>query len=227
MTAKASGQSPQSSLTAESGNSSHSLSTLSSTASFSDADGNVEITRLQPAASTTTAPGVAPARITLGGLAPVNGENAEAGNAVKAVLTAYFDELNHRGGIHNRRIALRFADAGPDRATAVKNATQLLHEPIFAFVAPFAPGAEGALAGLARERKVPVAGLLALSVPDDPTNREVFYLLPGFEQLVQELGRFAVKQQNIAPAKTAVIFSDHDLQQELGAAMRSMWTIVY
>ncbi|HEY7403592.1 MAG TPA: ABC transporter substrate-binding protein [Candidatus Angelobacter sp.] len=185
--------------------------------------GLADIKRLQTAASTTTAPGVAPARLTIGSLAPMNGENAEAGNAVKAVLTAYFDDLNQRGGIYNRHIALRFADAGPDRTTTVKNATQLVREPIFAFVAPFAPGAEGALAGLAHEKRVPMAGLLALSVPDDPANREVFYLLPGFEQLVQELGKFAVKQQNASPAKTVVIFSDRDLQQELSAAMRSMW----
>ncbi len=192
------------------------------TASSSVAN-NAEITRLQPAPSTTTAPGVAPARLTLGSLAPVHGENAEAGNAVKAVLTAYFADLNLRGGIYNRHIFLRFADAGPDRATAVKNAAQLAREPVFAFVAPFAPGAEDALAGLAHQKKVPMTGLLALSVPDDPANREVFYLLPGFEQLVQELGRFAVKQQEVAPAKTAVIFSDRDLEHELGTAMRSMW----
>ena len=142
---------------------------------------------------------------------------------MKAVLTAYFADLNLRGGIYNRRISLRFADAGSDRATAIRNASQLVREPVFAFVAPFAPGAEGALAGLAHQKKVPMAGLLALSVPDDPANREVFYLLPGFEQLVQELGRFAVKQQEVAPAKTAVVFSDRDLEQELGAAMRSMW----
>lgn len=142
---------------------------------------------------------------------------------MKAVLTAFFDDLNQHGGIYNRHISLRFADAGANRATTVKNATQLLQEPIFAFVAPFTPGAESALAGLANEKKVPLAGLLALSVPDDPANRQVFYLLPGFEQLVQELGRFAVKNQNVVPAKSAVIFSDKSLQQELGPALRAMW----
>jgi ABC-type branched-subunit amino acid transport system substrate-binding protein len=187
------------------------------------ANDNGGITRLQPISSTTTAPGVAPSTLTLGSLAPMNGENAEAGEAVKAVLTAFFDDLNQRGGIHNRRVSLRFADAGPDRATTVKNATELLHEPIFALVAPFAPGAENALAGLARENKVPLAGLLALSVPDNPANREVFYLLPGFEQLAQELGKFAVQRQNVAPARSAVIFSDKSLQQELAPSMRAMW----
>ncbi|HET9366053.1 MAG TPA: ABC transporter substrate-binding protein [Candidatus Angelobacter sp.] len=191
-------------------------------ASFINGDGGVRVTRLQSKAS-VTAPGVAATTLTLGSLEPAHGANADAGDAVKAVLTAYFDELNQRGGIYNRRITVRFADAGLNRTATVKNATQLLHQPVFALVAPFAPGAENDLAGLAHEKKVPLAGLLALSVPDDPANREVFYLLPGFEQLVQELGRFAVQHQNVVLAKSAVIFSDKDLQHELGPAMQAMW----
>src|SRR5262249_43534465 len=190
---------------------------------ISGADVNGKISRLQRVSSTTTAPGVAAATITLGSLAPVNGANAEAGEAVKAVITAYFEDLNQHGGIYNRHISVRFADAGANRAATLRNARTLMSEPVFALVAPFAPGAEGALAGLANEKKVPLTGLLALSVPDDPANHEVFYLLPGFEQLVQELGRFAVKQQNVVPVKSAVIYSDKDLQQQLGTAMRAMW----
>ncbi|HKR95193.1 MAG TPA: ABC transporter substrate-binding protein, partial [Candidatus Angelobacter sp.] len=185
-------------------------------------DGGVRVANLQSKISTAV-PGVAATTLTLGSLEPAHGANADAGDAVKAVLTAYFDDLNQRGGIYNRRITVRFADAGLDRTATVKNATQLLHQPVFALVAPFAPGAENDLAGLAHEKKVPLAGLLALSVPDDPANREVFYLLPGFEQLVQELGRFAVQHQNVVPAKSAVIFSDKDLQHELGPAMQAMW----
>ena len=189
----------------------------------SSADGNAGITRLQPVSSTTTAPGVAPATITLGSLVPAHGANVEEGAAVKAVLTAYFEDLNRHGGINNRRISVRFADAGSNRAATVRNARLLMNEPVFALVAPFAPGAEGALAGLANEKKVPLTGLLALSVPDDPANRQVFYLLPGFEQLVQELWKFAVKQQNLAPTTSAVIYSDKDLQQQLGIAMHAIW----
>jgi ABC-type branched-subunit amino acid transport system substrate-binding protein len=220
---KASAQTARAPLAAEFGDSNNSWSLLLSEAGLSAVDGSAEVTRLQRISSTVAAPGVAPATLTLGSLAPVHGANAEAGDAVKAVLTAYFDDLNQHGGIYNRHISLRFADAGLNRATTVKNATQLLQEPIFAFVAPFAPGAEGALAGLANEKKVPLAGLLALSVPDDPANRQVFYLLPGFEQLVQELGRFAMQRQNVVPAKSAVIFGDASLQQELGPALRAMW----
>ena len=167
-------------------------------------------------------PGVALATLTLGSVA-AQGDNAEAGDAVKAVLTAYFADLNERGGIYHRRISVRFAQAGQDSPTTVKNVRQLLDGRIFALIAPFAPGDESGLAELAQEKKVPVAGLLALSVPDDPANREVFYLLPGFEQLVQELSKFAVQRQKADPAKTAVIFSDSSFQKELASALHAVW----
>ena len=45
-------------------------------------------------------PAITANSITIGSLAPLTGENAETGSAVKAVLTAYFDDLNQRGGIY-------------------------------------------------------------------------------------------------------------------------------
>ncbi|MGZ7100177.1 MAG: ABC transporter substrate-binding protein, partial [Candidatus Angelobacter sp.] len=75
-------------------------------------------------------PGVTANSITIGSLAPVTGENAETGSAVKAVLTAYFDDLNQRGGLYGRRIVLRFAESGGDSATALKNARRLATTPV-------------------------------------------------------------------------------------------------
>jgi ABC-type branched-subunit amino acid transport system substrate-binding protein len=66
--------------------------------------------------------------------------------------------------------------------------------------------------------------LLALSVPDEPANREVFYLLPGFQQLEQELVRFAAVQSNQPPAKTAVVVADSKLQAEVSGAMQAAWS---
>ncbi len=95
-----------------------------------------------------------------------------------------------------------------DGPATVKNARRLVATPIFAMVAPFVPGAEKNLAALAHTSKVPVVGLMALSVPDEPTNREVFYLLPGFEQLEQELVRFSAVEGKRATDKTAVVVAD-------------------
>jgi ABC-type branched-subunit amino acid transport system substrate-binding protein len=168
-------------------------------------------------------PGVNAKSITVGSMIPSAGANVETGNAVRSVLIAYFDELNQRGGIYGRRILLRFADAGTDRGTALKNAQRLAAEPVFAMVAPFVPGAEKNLAALARAKKTPLVGLLALSVPDEPANRDVFYLLPGFQQLEQELIRFSAVQDKGKPQKTAIVVADRELQADVAPAMQATW----
>jgi ABC-type branched-subunit amino acid transport system substrate-binding protein len=172
--------------------------------------------------STDSDPGIEPARITVGGMAPLQGANADVGTAVKGVLTAYFDDVNERGGIYGRKILLRFADSGADSAMALKAAYRIAAAPTFAMVAPFVPGAEQGLAALTHANHLPLVGLLALSVPDDPANREVFYLLPGFQQLEQELIRFAAVQGNMA-AKSAFIVADSKLQSEMSGAIKSAW----
>ena len=174
--------------------------------------------------STDSDPGIEPARITIGSLAPLQGVNADVGIAVRAVLTAYFDDVNQRGGIYGRKLLLRFADSGADNAMALKTARRLAVAPTFAMVAPFVPGAEHGLAALAHADHLPLVGLLALSVPDDPANREVFYLLPGFQQLEQELIRFAAVQGNLTPAKSAIIVADSKLQSEMFGAIQITWS---
>jgi ABC-type branched-subunit amino acid transport system substrate-binding protein len=173
--------------------------------------------------STDTDPGVEPKSITLGSMAPAEGANAETGSVVRAVLTAYFDDLNQLGGIYGRRISLRFAASGTGSAITVSNARHLVATPVFALVAPFAPGAEKDLARLAHANSVPLVGLLALSVPDEPANREVFYLLPGFQQLEQELVRFAAVQSRLTAEKAAVVIADSNLQADVSDAMQAAW----
>lgn len=171
----------------------------------------------------TPQPGVTAKSITIGSLAPLTGDNAETGSAVKAVLTAYFDDLNQHGGIYGRRIVLRFTESGDSGAATLKNAKRLAATPVFAMVAPFVPDAEQKLAAVAQASKIPLVGLLALSVPSEPVNREVFYLLPGFQQLEQELVRFAATREKSTVEKTAVVVADSKLETDLAPAMQTTW----
>ncbi len=168
-------------------------------------------------------PGITANSITIGSLAPLTGENAETGSAVKALLTAYFDDLNQRGGVYGRRIVLRFDESGGDSAATLKSAKRLAAAPVFAMVAPFVPDAEQKLAAVAHTSKMPLVGLLALSVPNEPANREVFYLLPGFQQLEQELVRFSAARDKAAMEKAAVVVADNKLQTDVAAAMQATW----
>jgi ABC-type branched-subunit amino acid transport system substrate-binding protein len=185
--------------------------------------GNAALVAYLKKISTDSDPGIEPARITVSGMAPLQGANADVGAAVRGVLTAYFEDVNERGGIYGRKIVLRFADSGAATMT-LKAARQLEAAPVFAMIAPFVPGAEQALAALSHTNHVPLVGLLALSVPDDSTNREVFYLLPGFQQLEQELIRFAAVQGSLTAAKTAVVVADSKLQAEVSGPMQSTWS---
>jgi ABC-type branched-subunit amino acid transport system substrate-binding protein len=182
--------------------------------------------RIQPAQAKRPSirqPGITANTITIGSLAPLTGENAETGSAVKAVLSAYFDELNQRGGIYGRRIVLRFDESGNDSADTLKTAKRLAAAPVFAMVAPFVPDAEQKLAAVAHASKIPLVGLLALSVPNEAENREVFYLLPGFQQLEQELVRFSATREKTALEKTAVVIADNKLQTDVASAMQATW----
>jgi len=181
----------------------------------------VRVHALQSKPPNTFHPGITANSITIGSLAPLTGDNAETGNAVKALLTAYFDDLNQHGGIYGRRIVLRFAESGESSAAIQKNAKRLAATPIFAMVAPFVPDAEQKLASVAQASKLPLVGLLALSVPNEPANREVFYLLPGFQQLEQELVRFAAIDKTTE--KTAVVVADNKLETDVAAAMQATW----
>lgn len=182
---------------------------------------DMRVQALQSKKPSTPQPGVTANSITIGSLAPLNGDNAETGSAVKAVLTAYFDDLNQHGGIYGRQIVLRFAESGDSSAATLKNAKRLAATPVFAMVAPFVPDAEQMLAAVAQASKIPLVGLLALSVPNDPVNREVFYLLPGFQQLEQELVRFAATGKTAE--KTAVVVADSKLQTDVAPAMQTTW----
>jgi ABC-type branched-subunit amino acid transport system substrate-binding protein len=182
---------------------------------------DMRVNALQSKQPNTPQPGVTANSITIGSLAPLTGDNAETGSAVKAVLTAYFDDLNQHGGIYGRRIVLRFAESGDSSAATLKNAKRLAATPVFAMVAPFVPDAEQKLASVEQASKMPLVGLLALSVPNEPVNREVFYLLPGFQQLEQELVRFAATGKTAE--KTAVVVADNKLETDVAAAMQATW----
>ncbi len=183
---------------------------------------DMRVKGLQSKQFNTPQPGVTARSITIGSLAPLTGDNAETGSAIKALLTAYFDDLNQQhGGIYGRRVVLRFAGSGDNSAATLKNAKRLAATPVFAMVAPFVPEAEQKLASVAQASKMPLVGLLALSVPTESVNREVFYLLPGFQQLEQELVRFAATGKT--SEKTAVVVADNKLQTDVAAAMQATW----
>lgn len=75
---------------------------------------------------TDVSPGITETSITIGAVIPTQGPLAEVGAAMSAMLTAYSEELNRQGGIHQRKITWQFADMVMDPAITVGNMKRLV-----------------------------------------------------------------------------------------------------
>lgn len=156
-------------------------------------------------------PGLTAESIDVGVPMPTTPALGETGEAIRAVLTAYFDELNAQGGIYNRKIKLHFTEPGAtDTATglrALMNGSQ-----VFAFVGGFSAGADKQIASLAREEEIPFIGpATLLPQADQPPNRYMFYLLPGVREQASALVNFADQQFGLKKQHSAIVFPTTEL----------------
>lgn len=150
-------------------------------------------------------PGVTDSLVKVGLVLPSEGALADVGAAMKDVLSAYFDDLNNRGGIFNRKVDLRIANA-----SAVQNFAR--EEQIFAFVGGLSAGADDQLADLARNEEIPFIGPSTL-LPhvETPVNRYLFYLLPGVEEQARSLVNRAAAQPELQNASVAIVHNGNPL----------------
>src|SRR6185295_15817761 len=126
-------------------------------------------------------PGLTSESIDVGVPLPATTALAELGQAIRQVMSAYFDELNARGGIYNRKIKYHFTEAGADMSTSLRNLNS--QNQIFAFIGGVSAGADKEIAALAREEEIPFIGpATLLPQVEHPPNRYVFYLLPGVSE---------------------------------------------
>ena len=150
-------------------------------------------------------PGVTDSLVKVGLILPSEGALADIGAAMKDVLSAYFDDLNNRGGIFNRKVDLRIANAG-----AVQNFAR--EEQVFAFVGGLSAGADDQLAALARNEEIPfIAPSTLLPHVETPVNRYLFYLLPGVEEQARSLVNFAADQTELQNASIAIVHKGNPL----------------
>jgi ABC-type branched-subunit amino acid transport system substrate-binding protein len=166
-------------------------------------------------------PGLTDASITVATIVPKDGALAEIGAAIKDVLTAYFANINEKGGIFNRRIELQTIDAGSDAAaTAANTSTRIENGEIFAIVSGLSAGADKELAEVTREADIPFMGPVTLVPQNDAqNNRNLFYLLPGASQQARALVNFAAGQAELKKARVAVVHSEDELAVTTAAAI--------
>jgi len=148
-------------------------------------------------------PGISDNQIVIGTAVPNRPEFLATRNAITAVLTAVFAEVNRNGGIYNRQISFKIAETGDNpEATAANLRRFIADDQIFAMAGVFMAGADRETAALMDEMEVPLVGPLTLYPQiGHPLNRHVFYVLSGMDELARALANFAA--QRMAERKDA------------------------
>lgn len=170
---------------------------------------------------TESDPGLTETEIKVGTILPQKGQLSEMGAAMRDVLAAYFDDVNGRGGIYNRRVELRVAEVGADAEATSASARRLAEqEQLFAFVGGLSAGADKALAALARELEMPFIGPSTL-LPEtaSPVNRHIFYLLPGLGEQGRALVNFAASNPALKPSRVIILHPESTLAETTAAAI--------
>jgi ABC-type branched-subunit amino acid transport system substrate-binding protein len=166
-------------------------------------------------------PGLTESTIKVGTILPQHGALAEIGAAMKDVLSAYFANVNDKGGIYNRKIELQTVDTGADAPSTAANARKLIEEnKVFAIVSGLSAGADKEISALVQEQDVPYLGPLTL-LPQTGAlnNRYVFYLLPGASEQARALIDFAAGRPELKNSKLAIVHSKNELALAAAAAI--------
>jgi ABC-type branched-subunit amino acid transport system substrate-binding protein len=164
-------------------------------------------------------PGLTDNSIRVGLLVPSQGALADVGAAMKDVFTAYFDNVNKRGGVFNRKIELRVAEVGAGAAAASVAQDFARKEQIFAFIGGLSAGADAQLAAVARSEQIPFIGPSTL-LPhvETPVNRYLFYLLPGVAEQAVSLVTVAASHNELQNTPLAIVHNDNTLAVAAGTA---------
>ena len=164
-------------------------------------------------------PGLSENSITIGTTIPARADLAAIGQAITAVTTAFFEEVNSRGGIYNRKIELKINETSDTPITAiVKRFIQ--DEQVFAMTSAFTAGADKELAALMDNLEVPMVGPLTL-YPEGgyPLNRHVFYVLSGVDGQARALVNFACRRMPDKKAGVLIVYSDDEMPKGVLAAV--------
>ncbi|HEX5706258.1 MAG TPA: ABC transporter substrate-binding protein [Pyrinomonadaceae bacterium] len=178
-------------------------------------------------------PGLTETSVKVGTILPATGALAETGAAMRDVLTAYFADVNDKGGIYNRRVELQTAETGADASATAANARRLVEDgQVFAVVSGLSAGADRELAALTQEAGVPFIGPATL-LPQTgfQTNRYIFYLMPGASEQARALVNFAAGRPELKKSRLAVVHSEGELTSAAAAAVeeqarRAGWSSV-
>lgn len=152
-------------------------------------------------------PGLTDTTIRLGTLLPKQQPWKEMSDAMRGMMSAYFDEINAQGGIYGRKVKLEAVEYEGDAESARNTLRQALaSDPVFALVAAVAGNGEEDILTLTESLGIPQIGPFTLFPEDDITRtRSTFYLLSGIANQARAMVDYASAVLNLKNAALAVI----------------------
>jgi acyl-CoA hydrolase len=165
-----------------------------------------------------TAPGVSPVKVKLGTFCDLSGPNASLGMAALHGYTAYYDYINHWGGVHGRQIELIVEDDGfdPERTKLAVNKLVTKDE-VFAIVNPLGTITNLAVMDYLVEKEIPVISPHSgLSIWSTPLKRNYFALQPSYRVEGRILAQYALDE--LQSERIAVFHVADQFGQEGSAA---------
>lgn len=158
-------------------------------------------------------PGIGETSIVIATAGPASGPLAEMGQAIRAVTSAFFDNLNNQGGVFSRRIEVRFVATADTAAGTRANFERLLgNEHVFAMSGAFIAGSERELVSLMAQKEVPLIGPVTLYPQTGfPLNRQIFYLLAGLDGQARALIDFAASKPEFKNLGFVVVYAPSEV----------------
>jgi ABC-type branched-subunit amino acid transport system substrate-binding protein len=141
-------------------------------------------------------PGVFEDRIRLGVILPPVETMREASVETRAIVSAWFSDVNARGGIFGRAIELAFVDpSGSPSEVAAAVRAFLDRTALFALVCSFSEGTERELAELAEEKEIPfIATITSNPRSSSAPGRYLRELFAGLSEQSRALIRVAAEE---------------------------------
>ncbi len=169
-------------------------------------------------------PGVTDTTLRIGTLLPTQGPLAEIGLAMKAVLQAYFDEVNAQGGIYHRKIQLEVAEFTGEAESTMHNVRRLFeNDPVFAMISPFAGNLEQDILALSESQGIPQIGPYTL-FPETSSSKSqsAFYLLPGLANEARAMVDYALDALHLKHIKPMVISPENGNLKQVVEAIEQL-----
>jgi ABC-type branched-subunit amino acid transport system substrate-binding protein len=146
------------------------------------------------------------------------------------LLRAYFDQLNHQGGIYGRKVEFEVLEVnGPPSGVPRQVKDFVESRQIFALLTPAVPGAS---ADWTEKLDIPIVAALTPAFDHPASVTQVFSVLPGITEQARALVKFARdrRENNKANPSMVVVYpddrrtvADSIIEMSAGAGGASTW----